>query len=590
MRKIQSHGTADQMLAAFQTQLDMSDDGSDMDVESSTSIRASRSGKRSSTHGTASNMLDAFDAKLAELEGETDVAAATVIRKSKPAEARKPKHKRVERNRELADGYTQELIDNINDELEDLDTFDGWSWEADENNLTLITTSENDVEEYTIPIKDLENNMEEDIEYVMKAITGSEEEAVTSSTSIGASYEVTDADGNTLTTTHDRQNVLKLLKSNKNATDIYVYNDDSSEPIEEHSAKNFIATYGAASIELDSKQVTIPEGADEEMFEDIGGGFGDAGETYSLEDLMIFWNSECDSDPSMRQYDSFDSWWHDTKTNFLKEVTSATEPATVEGSDDDMYEDESSSWKKLRGKQVEDSDGFMTDYTLYQNTDPDFSPQFICMFGDSDRYLPDEFDADAEFENLEEATEWFESYEGLGESDKKLLTREGFYAMFAPDCSADVAKKAAQILYTWYSDEDEEYMPEHSDVRDMCEVATDADEKHTVLVALGEDNESVFVLMSYVFDAESGPEADSLTSMGQFYSEDTEDANNQLVEAKKVYPALLDDTRSSNTFVVPLEESPVSVDDEDDEDDEVETVYPSLDSLLQAIEESYHGD
>ena len=72
------------------------------------------------------------------------------------------------------------------------------------------------------------------------------------------------------------------------------------------------------------------------------------------------------------------------------------------------------SWVLLRTKSVRDSDGMMTDYALY------FNPRkhkFICMFGDIDIYEPDEMYADAEFDNVREAAEWFQDYVGPGDED-----------------------------------------------------------------------------------------------------------------------------------------------------------------------------
>ena len=67
-------------------------------------------------------------------------------------------------------------------------------------------------------------------------------------------------------------------------------------------------------------------------------------------------------------------------------------------------------YKYIDTKSVFDSDGFLTDYTLY------YSPYYdvwFCIFGDSDIYDVDIGYADATFDSEEEAMEWFESYEGI---------------------------------------------------------------------------------------------------------------------------------------------------------------------------------
>lgn len=76
-------------------------------------------------------------------------------------------------------------------------------------------------------------------------------------------------------------------------------------------------------------------------------------------------------------------------------------------------DEDSSEWIKLNRKYVLDSDGFYTDYTLYTNGD-----EYICMFGDEDIYGPDPDYADFSTDSEEEALEWFDSYEGMDETDE----------------------------------------------------------------------------------------------------------------------------------------------------------------------------
>lgn len=69
------------------------------------------------------------------------------------------------------------------------------------------------------------------------------------------------------------------------------------------------------------------------------------------------------------------------------------------------------------------------------------------------------------------------------------LSVDGFYDMFVPYLDTSTMEKAAQILYNWYTEEGEEYMPDRSDVLDMCDAATDERDKQLVLYALGEISE-----------------------------------------------------------------------------------------------------
>lgn len=83
---------------------------------------------------------------------------------------------------------------------------------------------------------------------------------------------------------------------------------------------------------------------------------------------------------------------------------------TVQASYDDNYED----WVELASKQVKDSDGFYTDYTLYEyQGDPDDvdGEVYICMFGDKELYEPSVGYSDWSGETEEEAWDWFDNYE-----------------------------------------------------------------------------------------------------------------------------------------------------------------------------------
>lgn len=67
-----------------------------------------------------------------------------------------------------------------------------------------------------------------------------------------------------------------------------------------------------------------------------------------------------------------------------------------------------SDWKEVASKQVVDSDGFLTDYTMYTDGET-----YIFMFGDKDIYEPDRDYADWETDSEDRAWEWFNSYSGF---------------------------------------------------------------------------------------------------------------------------------------------------------------------------------
>ena len=71
-------------------------------------------------------------------------------------------------------------------------------------------------------------------------------------------------------------------------------------------------------------------------------------------------------------------------------------------------------YKKIISKQVMDSDGFYTDYTMYYNPDED---NYFFMFGDEDVYGPDPDYADWTCETNEDATEWYNNYNGFEDDD-----------------------------------------------------------------------------------------------------------------------------------------------------------------------------
>lgn len=71
-------------------------------------------------------------------------------------------------------------------------------------------------------------------------------------------------------------------------------------------------------------------------------------------------------------------------------------------------------YKKIISKQVMDSDGFYTDYTMYYNPDED---NYFFIFGDEDVYGPDPDYADWTCDTNEEATEWYNNYNGFEDDD-----------------------------------------------------------------------------------------------------------------------------------------------------------------------------
>lgn len=90
----------------------------------------------------------------------------------------------------------------------------------------------------------------------------------------------------------------------------------------------------------------------------------------------------------------------------LDELKSSEE---VEASED--FGDEFQ-YEFVKTKQVQDSDGFYTDYTMYYDV---LNDRYVMVFGDRDIYRPEDEDFDWECETEAEATEWFENYKGFAD-------------------------------------------------------------------------------------------------------------------------------------------------------------------------------
>ena len=77
---------------------------------------------------------------------------------------------------------------------------------------------------------------------------------------------------------------------------------------------------------------------------------------------------------------------------------------------DEWYGDdeEDTVWEKVQTKDVKDTDGFWTEYSLWHNVITD---EWVTVFGDTDLYTPSNSYPDMEFDSEEEAREWFEYYD-----------------------------------------------------------------------------------------------------------------------------------------------------------------------------------
>ena len=81
--------------------------------------------------------------------------------------------------------------------------------------------------------------------------------------------------------------------------------------------------------------------------------------------------------------------------------------------DNSIFTESASEWRYVASKMVPDSDGFLTDYTWYENTK---DGRHVFIFGDNDLY--DDVDSnytDWEADSYSEARSWFDNYHGFDE-------------------------------------------------------------------------------------------------------------------------------------------------------------------------------
>ena len=136
-------------------------------------------------------------------------------------------------------------------------------------------------------------------------------------------------------------------------------------------------------------------------------------------ELKDFWDDVKEEPEIEEDYDLID-------TNLEMEGLDANDPE-VRVTDYDWDEEDpeaaSAEWEEVASKSVFDSDGFLTDYVWYTNGD-----KHVFVFGDSDRYRPEDGDFDWEIdivkgkeaEGYKEAQDWFNSYKGFEDEDLDL--------------------------------------------------------------------------------------------------------------------------------------------------------------------------
>lgn len=90
----------------------------------------------------------------------------------------------------------------------------------------------------------------------------------------------------------------------------------------------------------------------------------------------------------------------------------------------ESYSENLGHYKELDTKYVYDTDGFLTDYTLYKDLDSD---KFICIYGDRELYNPDNANPDVEFDDENEAYDWFYEYSTDFEDDEDDMNEDYWF-------------------------------------------------------------------------------------------------------------------------------------------------------------------
>lgn len=90
-------------------------------------------------------------------------------------------------------------------------------------------------------------------------------------------------------------------------------------------------------------------------------------------------------------------------------------------SEEDIIDALNDIWEEIASKQVPDSDGFYTDYTMYRNIN---TGEYVFVFGDKDIYRPEYGYFDWECETEQEATEWFDNYNGFDDFDDETFSED----------------------------------------------------------------------------------------------------------------------------------------------------------------------
>ena len=141
----------------------------------------------------------------------------------------------------------------------------------------------------------------------------------------------------------------------------------------------------------------------------------ESGHPYDPDDFSYF-KKVCKEDGYNVNEEDFQKYWE-----YFDECR-----ANQFADEDDTDDADLGDWEEMESKQVEDSDGFMTDYTWYVKDNEDGSETHVMIFGDQNLYTPMNSEPDAEFDGEEVAREWFDNYKGFAEDLDEDYHKDSF--------------------------------------------------------------------------------------------------------------------------------------------------------------------
>lgn len=152
--------------------------------------------------------------------------------------------------------------------------------------------------------------------------------------------------------------------------------------------------------------------------------------------IQVYGDDEYHGDIDIPVDYSFDIWdlledaFNKFQELFDGKSSSPVKSYTDVEEDISRYDKDIVSYRKIISKSVEDSDDFLTDYTMYEVVTEDGSVEYECYFGDNDIYGPWNGEGlDFSSENYDEAVEWYNSYESDEVESSESIEADAFSSL-----------------------------------------------------------------------------------------------------------------------------------------------------------------